>query len=85
MPLTLLSMTRRIAHVFSDVPEKKSKKTELHETIDALEGFEAWLIHFLSVQDPTLTANNIDELEPKAIDFVHSNIKKLIKKYQEDN
>lgn len=74
-----------IAHVFSDVPEKKSKKTELHETIDALEGFEAWLIHFLSVQDPTLTANNIDELEPKAIDFVHSNIKKLIKKYQEDN
>lgn len=74
-----------IAHIFSGVPAKKSKKTELHEKVDSLEGFESWLIHFLLVQDPSLEGNSIDELEPKIIDFVYSNIDKLINKFKEEN
>lgn len=74
-----------IAHIFSGVPAKKSKKTELHEKVDSLEGFESWLIHFLLVQDPSLEGNSIDELEPKIIDFVYSNIDKLISKFKEEN
>lgn len=73
-----------IAHIFSNVPVKKSKKTEIHEQVDSMEGFEPWLIHFLSVQDPSLTANTIDELEPTAIEFVHKNINKLINKFKEE-
>lgn len=74
-----------IAHIFSGVPAKKSKKTELREKLDSLEGFEPWLIHFLLVQDPSLEGNSIDELEPKIIDFVYSNIDKLINKFKEEN
>ena len=74
-----------IAHIFSNVPVKKTKKTEIHEAVDGLEGFEPWLIHFLSVQDPTLTANTIDELEPTAIGFVHKNITKLINRFKEES
>lgn len=73
-----------IAHIFSNVPIKKSKKAEISEAVDGLEGFEPWLIHFLSVQDPTITANTIDELEPTAIEFVHKNINKLINKFKEE-
>jgi hypothetical protein len=73
-----------IAHIFSNVPQKKSKKTEIHEQTDSIEGFEPWLIHFLSVQDPTLTANNIDELEPTAVAFVHKNITKLINRFKKE-
>lgn len=73
-----------IAHIFSNVPQKKSKKTEIHEAVDGLEGFEPWLIHFLSVQDPTLTANNIDELDPTAVAFVHKNITKLINRFKKE-
>lgn len=73
-----------IAHIFSGIPVKKSKKTEIHEQADSIEGFEPWLIHFLSVQDPTLSANNIDELEPTAVEFVHKNITKLINKFKEE-
>lgn len=74
-----------IAHIFSNVPVKKSKKAEIHEQTDSIEGFEPWLIHFLSVQDPTLTANTIDELEPTAVEFVHKNITKLINKFKEES
>ena len=74
-----------IAHIFSGIPVKKSKKTEIHEQADSIEGFEPWLIHFLSVQDPTLAANNIDELEPTAVEFVHKNINKLINKFKEES
>ena len=73
-----------IAHIFSGIPVKKSKKTEIHEQVDSIEDFEPWLIHFLSVQDPTLTANAIDELEPTAVEFVHKNINKLINKFKEE-
>jgi GTPase SAR1 family protein len=73
-----------IAHIFSGIPVKKSKKTEIHDQADSIEGFEPWLIHFLSVQDPTLAANNIDELEPTAVEFVHKNITKLINKFKEE-
>jgi GTPase SAR1 family protein len=73
-----------VAHIFSNVPVKKSKKAEISEAVDGLGGFEPWLIHFLSVQDPTLTANTIDELEPTAIEFVHKNINKLINKFKEE-
>jgi len=73
-----------IAHIFSNVPVKKTKKTEIHEAVDGLEGFEPWLIHFLSVQDPTLTANTIDELEPTAVAFVHKNITKLINRFKKE-
>lgn len=73
-----------IAHIFSGIPVKKSKKTEIHEQVDSVEDFEPWLIHFLSVQDPTLTANAIDELEPTAVEFVHKNINKLINKFKEE-
>ena len=76
-----------IAHVFADVPLKKSKKAEIYEAIEDHDGFEPWLIYFLSTQDPTLQAKSIDELEPKVIDFVHTNIEKLINKFnsKEDN
>ena len=73
-----------IAHIFSGIPIKKSQKTEIHEQVDSIENFEPWLIHFLSVQDPTLSANAIDELEPTAVEFVHKNINKLINKFKEE-
>lgn len=85
LPESMQMEFSEIAHIFDAVPQKKSKKAEIHEAIDGLEGFESWLIHFLSVQDPTLTANTIDDLEPKVIDFVWTNIKKLIKKFKEEN
>lgn len=71
----------QIAHIFSGVPQKKSKKTEIHEKVDSIDGFEKWLIYFLRVQDPTLDADNIDELDPTATEFVYQNIDKLINKY----
>ena len=81
MPMDFAS----IAHIFSGIPQKKSKKTEIYEAIQDLEGFEPWLIRFLSTQDPTLTANTIDELEPKCIQWIFDNKEKLIKKFKEDN
>lgn len=73
-----------IAHIFSNVPVKKSKKAEIHDQIDDLKGFEPWLIHFLKVQDPTITANAIDELEPATVGFIHQNITKLINKFKKE-
>lgn len=73
-----------IAHIFSNVPVKKSKKAEIHDQIDNLKGFEPWLIHFLKIQDPTITANAIDELEPATVGFIHQNITKLINKFKKE-
>lgn len=74
----------QIAHIFSGVPQKKSKKTEIKEALAAGNVTEDQVIHFIRVQDPSLEANNIDELEPDVISYIHSNINKLITKLQEE-
>lgn len=73
-----------IAHVFSDVPEKKSIKVQIKEALESANITEDKVIYFLRTQDPSLEGEVIDDLNAQTVEWIYKNLTKLIKKLTEE-
>lgn len=73
-----------IAHVFSDVPEKKSIKVQIKEALESANITEDKVIYFLRTQDPSLEGEVIDDLDAKTVEWIYKNLTKLTKKLTEE-
>lgn len=74
-----------IAHIFSDVPLKKSPSEQILERLKEANIDEDDAVCYFCAQDPSIMAEKIAEFEPKLLDWTLKNINTLILRIQKFN
>lgn len=74
-----------IASIFTGTPNPVSHKDEIKKALSEAGVPEVKFVYFFRTQDPSITAETIDELDTGIIELAYKKLEKLISRLQEEN